>query len=94
LRPRFEIPEPSELIDLQVAAREVVGRVLDIAASLIYRLLHIDVAFWLNTCGETLVPRSRAVASHGAAKSERRSQINGGQNKMSCKWNTWMHDIK
>jgi hypothetical protein len=53
--------------------------VLDIAASLISRLLHIDVAFWLNTCGEKLVPRSRAVASHGAAKSERRSQINGGQ---------------
>ena len=89
MRPRFEIPEPSELIDLQVAAREVVGMVLDIVSSWTSKLLHIDVAVWLNTCGEKLVPRSRAVvdllhlccrrvkpafvASHGAAKSERRS---------------------
>ena len=33
-----EIPEPSELIDFQVVAREVVGMVLDIAVSLISRL--------------------------------------------------------
>ena len=33
-----EIPEPSQLIDFQVAAREVVGMVLDTAASLISRL--------------------------------------------------------